>query len=125
MRVGDGAFRRGIEEFNRGEFFAAHETWETIWLAARGREKVFLQATIQFAAAFHHWQRGNPRGTLALLRQAIVKLAGFPGSYRGVRVDLLREAGTVWIEALAGGAEMPAGPPKIELATGSAGEPAV
>lgn len=119
MSVGDGAFRRGIEQFNRGEFFAAHETWEAIWLEACGRDKVFLQAIIQFAAAFHHWQRGNPRGTLALLRHAIAKLAGHPGAYRGIRVDLLREAGALWIEALTGGADMPAGPPTIELGAGS------
>jgi predicted metal-dependent hydrolase len=120
MSVADDAFLRGIEEFNRAEFFAAHETWETIWLAARGRDKIFLQATIQFAAAFHHWKRGNPRGTLALLRQAVEKLAGFPGSYRGIRVDLLRGEGAVWIEALSGSKETPGQPPKIEFADGSA-----
>jgi predicted metal-dependent hydrolase len=116
MSVADGAFLRGIEEFNRTEFFAAHETWEAIWLAASGGDKDFLQAAIQFAAAFHHWKNGNPRGALALLRRAQEKLAGFPGSYRGIRVDLLREQGAAWIEALAGNAAAPDGPPKIELA---------
>ncbi len=120
MGENDGAFLRGIEQFNRGEFFAAHETWETIWLAAAGRDKVFLQGTIQLAAAFHHWKSGNLRGMLALLRRAIKKLEGFPGSYRGIRVDHLREQARGWAEALAGNLTAPDGAPKIEFASGAA-----
>jgi uncharacterized protein len=118
MSENDGAFLLGIEQFNRGEFFAAHETWETIWLAASGPDKIFLQGTIQLAAAFHHWKSGNRRGMLALLRRAIEKLEGFPGSYRGIRVDDLREQAGGWAEALAGNRTAPDGVPKIEFASG-------
>ena len=117
MSDNDGAFAHGIEQFNRGEFFAAHETWEAIWLAASGDDKVFLQGTIQLAAAFHHWKGGNARGTLALLRRAVANLAEIPGSYRGIRVDLLREQAGEWAEALEGNAATPDGMPKIEFAT--------
>jgi predicted metal-dependent hydrolase len=115
MSADEGRFSRGVDEFNRGEFFAAHESWETIWLEAAGRDKVFLQGIIQLAAAFHQWKRGNARGTLALLGRGIEKLGGFSGSYRGVRVDWLREQADAWRRALGEGAAEPGETPRIEL----------
>ena len=109
-----GIFLRGIEQFNRGEFFAAHETWEAIWLGASGRDKIFLQGTIQLAAAFHQRKRGNARGARSLLRRAIEKLKEFPAVYRGVRVDRLQEQAEHWAKALADDA--PDCRPRIELA---------
>jgi len=101
----EAAFRLGIEQFNRQEFFAAHETWEAIWLASAGRDKVFLQGIIQLAAAFHHWRGGNTRGALSLLRRGLDKLAR---SYRGIGVDRLRRQAAACVEALTRG---PAAPP--------------
>jgi uncharacterized protein len=123
MRADEETFLRGIDEFNRGEFFAAHETWETIWLAAAGRDKIFLQGTIQLAAAFHHWKNGNQRGTLSLLRRALAKLAGLPGSYWGIRLGHLREQAELWRKALAGDMAPPDAAPKIEFESGSPAEP--
>jgi hypothetical protein len=34
-----------------------HEHWESVWLATKGPEKAFLQASIQLVAALHHIQR--------------------------------------------------------------------
>lgn len=116
MRQDNDAFLLGIEQFNRGEFFASHETWETIWLAATGQDKIFLQATIQLAAAFHHWRNGNQRGTLSLLRRALEKLAELPGSYWGIRVDHLREQAESWMRAIAGDLAPPDVTPRIEFA---------
>jgi hypothetical protein len=119
MRQDKDAFLLGIEQFNRGEFFAAHETWETIWLAAAGQDKNFLQATIQLAAAFHHWKNENQRGTLSLLRRALEKLSELPGSYWGIRVDHLREEAESWMRAIAGDLAPPDVTPKIEFAGGA------
>jgi predicted metal-dependent hydrolase len=116
MKGDDAIFRRGAEQFNRGEFFDAHETWEVLWLEATGRDKIFLQATIQIAAAFHHWGCGNRSGTLSLLRRGVEKLAGLPHSCWGVRVDQLREQAARWCEALSSDTGAPGLPiPKIEF----------
>jgi hypothetical protein len=123
VSVGNEIFLRGVDEFNRGEFFAAHETWEAIWLVASGRDKVFLQGNIQLAAAFHHWKNGNQRGTLSLLRRALAKLAEIPGSYRGIRVGHLREQAELWKQALAANLAPPDAAPKIEFESGSPAEP--
>ncbi|HVB35141.1 MAG TPA: DUF309 domain-containing protein [Patescibacteria group bacterium] len=112
----EAAFLLGIEQFNRGEFFAAHETWEAIWLAASGADRDFLQGIIQLAAAFHHWRGGNRPGALSLLRRGLGKLAAFPRSYRGICVARLREQAGRWAETLGEGAARPPGRlPEIEL----------
>ncbi len=72
------AFRRGIEQFNAGHFFEAHETWEEVWLHSPEPDKTFLQGIIQIAAAFHHRSRGNDRGTPTLLQAGLKRLARFP-----------------------------------------------
>src|SRR4051795_8795200 len=51
----------GIELFNQGEFHAAHDAWEEMWLGpVSADEKLFLQALIQAAVAFHHLDIGRP-----------------------------------------------------------------
>ncbi|HYE77871.1 MAG TPA: DUF309 domain-containing protein, partial [bacterium] len=46
------AYLEGIRLFNGGCFFEAHEAWESAWLRAEGRERMFYQGLIQAAAAF-------------------------------------------------------------------------
>ncbi len=98
-------FLRGIEQFNRGEFFQAHETWEALWLSANGEEKQFLQGAIQIAAAFHHWGQGNRRGALSLLRKAEAALEGFPRSYSGIQLGRLRRETMRWVEIMERGGD--------------------
>ena len=51
----------GIDLYNAGEFHAAHDAWEERWVDMAGpREKLFLQAMIQSAVAFHHLEIGRP-----------------------------------------------------------------
>jgi len=100
---GEGMFGRGVEQFNRGQFFEAHETWEEIWLAAAEPERTFLQGIIQVAAAFHHYQRSNRAGAQSLLEAGLNKLECFPATHRGIRLDELRAAGKRWVAELAAG----------------------
>jgi uncharacterized protein len=51
----------GIDLYNAGEFHAAHDAWEERWMGEVGpNEKLFLQAMIQSAVAFHHLEIGRP-----------------------------------------------------------------
>ena len=51
----------GIDLYNSGEFHAAHDAWEERWMGpVAPDEKLFLQAMIQSAVAFHHLQIGRP-----------------------------------------------------------------
>jgi predicted metal-dependent hydrolase len=99
-----GALREGLCCYRSGKFFAAHEHWESIWLAAKEPEKTFLQGLIQVAAAFHHYQRGNRAGTASLLQAALRRLERYPGVFGGIAVDPLREEIRAWLAALQSGA---------------------
>jgi predicted metal-dependent hydrolase len=74
----------GVELFNAGRFWHAHEAWEEIWLRAVGDEKVFLQGLIQLAAAYHHVQRGTFRGGVRLFDAALRKLERFDDGRDGI-----------------------------------------
>lgn len=96
-------FRRGLEQFNAGQFFDAHESWEEIWLSSPEPHKTFLQGIIQISAAFHHYACGNMRGTRSLLEAGLRRVGPFPPRYAGIHLDLLREAARGWVVALAAG----------------------
>ncbi|MDD2318898.1 MAG: DUF309 domain-containing protein [Geobacteraceae bacterium] len=56
-----------IEEFNREDWFACHETLEHLWRGALGETRDFYQGLIKVAGALHHWRNGNFVGALRLL----------------------------------------------------------
>jgi hypothetical protein len=105
------AFRRGIEQFNSGYFFEAHETWEEVWLRSPEPEKTFLQGIIQIAAAFHHHSRGNARGARTLLGAGLARLARFPDTHRGIMLGPLRSQAAKWVSTLAAGQASPSETP--------------
>lgn len=56
------AYYKGIQLFNDGAYWHAHEQWEQCWLASEEPESTFYKGIIQAAAALVHWQKGNLRG---------------------------------------------------------------
>ena len=99
----DRLFRKGLEAFNSGRFYDAHEHWEEVWLETLNPEKMFLQGLIQVAAAFHHYSRGNRQGTQNLLQAGLTKMERFPHPHRGLQLEPLRVAVRRWLAALEGG----------------------
>jgi len=97
------AFRLGVEHFNERRFFEAHETWEEIWLKSPEPEKTFLQGIIQIAAAFHHYSRGNTRGTCNLLEAGLRRLERFPAAHDQVELETLRVEARAWADGLRSG----------------------
>ncbi|HKR00673.1 MAG TPA: DUF309 domain-containing protein [Pyrinomonadaceae bacterium] len=66
----------GIDLFNEGEFHAAHDAWEDRWMGEVGpAEKLFLQAMIQSAVAFHHLEIGRPGAARRMYQMAKEKFA--------------------------------------------------
>ena len=66
----------GIDLYNAGEFHAAHDAWEERWMGEVGPdEKLFLQAMIQSAVAFHHLDIGRPGAARQMYLRAKEKFA--------------------------------------------------
>ena len=66
----------GIDLYNAGEFHAAHDAWEERWMGeVATQEKLFLQAMIQSAVAFHHLEIGRPGAARQMYQRAKEKFS--------------------------------------------------
>jgi uncharacterized protein len=99
----EGELGEGLRCYRAGEFFAAHEHWECVWLGSKEPERTFLQGLIQVAAAFYHLQRGNSRGTRSLLERARVRLERYPEYFWGIDVTSLCQEIGEWLQLLESG----------------------
>ncbi len=75
---------RGIDLFNRREFFLCHEVLEELWTPERGPNRLFLQAVIHVAVACYHCQRANWRGAEGQFTKALRKLHPYLPAWEGV-----------------------------------------
>jgi len=94
----DPELQRGIDLFNRQEFFECHEVLEAIWTPQRGARRLFLQALIHFAVGFYHDQRSNPLGASRQLRKGLRKLAGYLPECEGIDTARLHSDGLAAVE---------------------------
>jgi hypothetical protein len=87
-------YLRGIDLFNHGFYWEAHEMWEGLWHAA-GREGTtadFLKGLIKLAAAGVKVRQGMPRGVLSHARgagelfQQVAATLGSDACYLGLRL---------------------------------------
>jgi uncharacterized protein len=92
----DAALAKGMELFNRGEFYEAHEIWEDAWTDAQMDDRHLLQGLIQVAAGFFKLQTGMPTGTLKLLEKAEGHLRAVPPDCHGLNLETLLAAVVSW-----------------------------
>jgi uncharacterized protein len=84
---------KGIEEFNRGEFYECHEYLEEAWMQEPRRVRFLYQGILQVGVGFFHLQNGNWRGATGLLRNGTVRLREFEPETLGIDVArLVRES---------------------------------
>ena len=81
----------GIELYNAGHYWNAHEAWEEVWLDAEHGLRAFYQGLIQITAAFVHVTRNEYPGSIRLLQSGIAKLEGYPPSFMGIELKPLVE----------------------------------
>ena len=80
--------RLGVQHFNAGRFFPAHEAWETAWKQARDTDDAeFFKGLSQLGAGYVHLLRGNAHGAKTLLRRASGRIARYPKGHRGVDTE--------------------------------------
>src|SRR4051794_9387996 len=68
------AWHEGVEHYNAGRFWEAHESWERGWVRLAEPERSWVQAWIQIAGAHHLRLKGRLTPSLALVRRAREKL---------------------------------------------------
>lgn len=69
------ALAAGIEAYEQGDFFEAHELLEPAWMGTDVvADRALLQGLIKLAAAYVHGVRGNPAGIVRNLTGARARL---------------------------------------------------
>src|SRR2546423_1699836 len=83
----DPRYLAGVLLFNRGDFFEAHEAWESLWMETFGPEKQFYQGLIQAAVGLCHFCNGNLRGAAKLYRSSRDYMARYGSPFLGLDVE--------------------------------------
>jgi len=85
-------FQKGIDLFNREEFFDCHEYLEAVWTPTQQPDRWFLQALIHFAVGFHHHQRHNKVGAVHQLNKGLKKIQNYLPEWDGVATGEIEQA---------------------------------
>jgi hypothetical protein len=87
-------YLRGLDLFNNGYYWEAHEAWEGLWHAAgrKGAVADFLKGLIKLAAAGVKQLEGKPKGVKSHARRAAELWRGARGgAFLGLPVQALVE----------------------------------
>jgi uncharacterized protein len=93
----------GIELFNNGRYWEAHEAWEGDWMPDRkGPDSGFYKGLIQVAAGCLHYTRRNRRGAVNKWRSGADYLRPYLPEHRGVHLTPLVIAVNSYLNAMQG-----------------------
>jgi len=111
-------YLRGIDLFNHGYYWEAHEQWEALWVAAGrvGQDAAMLKALIKLAAAGIKVRQGRPKGVQIHCQRAAASLRAYAeearrGDWYGLSVTGLLEV----CEGLLGRADGPWGDEELAV----------
>jgi len=97
---------RGLELFNQGDYFAAHEELEEAWKEDLSLGRDLYRGILQVAVAYYQIRRGNFKGAMKMFQRSRQWLDPLPGACRGINVAQLRlDAYAVHDQVLALGPE--------------------
>jgi predicted metal-dependent hydrolase len=88
----DGSYQHGLELSRGGQFFEAHEAFETAWRACADRERDFFQGLVHVVVSAYQRGRDRPVAAERQRIKALNRLAAYEPSHRGLDVTALRSA---------------------------------
>ncbi len=87
-----GSYQHGLELSRRGQFFEAHEAFETAWRACATSERDFFQGLVHVVVSSYQGGRGRPVAAERQRIKALKRLQSFEPTHRGLDVVALRAA---------------------------------
>ncbi|HLX38806.1 MAG TPA: DUF309 domain-containing protein [Candidatus Binataceae bacterium] len=113
----DAHFSKGVELFNRGEFFEAHEEMEEAMNLLEGDESdwEFYLGLLRAAVANHKLADGIINSAMFHLRAALKFLAPYGDRHRGIKLREFRNALTIQLDRLTMHTESMPPAPRIEF----------
>jgi hypothetical protein len=96
----------GLELFNQGKYFEAHEELEEAWIADETPGRDLYRAILQVGVAYLQVERGNYQGALKMFLRVRQWIDPLPERCRGVDIARLRaDASAVYEQLIALGPE--------------------
>lgn len=93
-------FQKGIEYFNTGYYFEAHDIFEEVWMDERGEGVQFFQGLVQLATGFYHLRMNNLKGAASQLNKGVAKLERYKPEYRNLELTELLNQVEVCIDSI-------------------------
>ncbi len=81
----------GLQAFNAGQYFEAHELLETAWRAEPRPIRELYRGVLQVAVGYYHISRQNYTGALKMFARSRKWLAPFPAVCQGIHLARLRQ----------------------------------
>jgi hypothetical protein len=82
---------RGLELFNSGEYFEAHEVLEAAWNLDESTARELYRAILQVAVTYYQIERGNFAGAMKMFLRLRQWIDPLPDECRGINVAQLRQ----------------------------------
>lgn len=93
-------FWQGIDQFNNQEFYACHDTLESLWMDSCEPHKKFYQGILQIAVGCYHLGNHNWQGAVILLGEGVRQISDYQPSYEGINTSSLLDQSLELLEAL-------------------------
>lgn len=81
---------KGIELFNAGYYWKAHEALEEAWLDEVGEVRHLYRGILQAGVTYLHVERNNYRGAIKVYQRSLRWLTPFPDICRGINIGQLK-----------------------------------
>jgi predicted metal-dependent hydrolase len=78
---------QGIEQFNRREFYACHDSIELVWVDEPWDVRLMYQGILQISVAFYQVQQGNRPGMVKMMARGKGKLLPFLPACQGIDLE--------------------------------------
>lgn len=82
--------QKGIELFNRGDFYKAHDPLELAWMKTRPPERDLYQGILLIGLAYYQISLGNYRGAIKMFKKGQQRLNILGDNLLGVNLIKLR-----------------------------------
>jgi predicted metal-dependent hydrolase len=82
---------KGLEKFNRGKYFEAHDLLELAWMEDDTPGRDLYRAILQVSVAYYQILRGNYNGAAKMFLRVRKWLDPLPDSCRGINIMKLRQ----------------------------------
>ncbi len=81
---------QGLQAFNQGKYYAAHEHFEDAWRASEDDTREFYRALLHISGGFYRLTQNRPGAARKFFARALHWLQYFPDSFLGFNIDALK-----------------------------------